>query len=60
MVIEVIGWYEMVFVIVCVKVNIFFSVVNFVYIKCFVGVIGCKVKIDKLDVVLIVYFGEVI
>lgn len=59
-VIEVIGCYEIVFVSVCVKVVLFFSVVNFIYVKCFVGVIGCKVKMDKFDVVLIVYFSEVI
>lgn len=53
-VIEFMGCYEVFFVSVCVKVDIFFSIVNLVYVKCFVGVIGWRVKIDKLDVVLIV------
>lgn len=39
-VIEVIGCFEMFFILVCVSVNLFFVIVNFIYVKCFVGVLG--------------------
>lgn len=59
-VLEVIGGYEMVLVVVLFLVGFLVVVFNLSYVCNFVKVLGYQVKIDSLDVCVIVYFVEVV